>query len=242
MSAPDVDKQDESSSNQVSPLDDDRDKYWQFLSAVDLEWLRSSIDADEKKMRAHVDAIRKEWVQYSLSELPRLTRSTSLFSEHCTSISTVIELLCGLHPISDFSHFPCIRAYLFVKVDVIGLNPIYKEVVEAGKQGDTIYLDFGCCSQSLFRTSLYRAGELTSITNITSQWALTRENSWQMAIQHRTSLLAIYTRSSLISGIGCTTTRPLSRSISLPPMLSISHIHLLHWHLVHPTRSQTSRK
>ena len=60
MSVSDVDKQDESGSSQVSPLDDDRDKYWQFLSAVDLEWLRSSIDADEKKMRAHVDAIRKE--------------------------------------------------------------------------------------------------------------------------------------------------------------------------------------
>ncbi|KAI0084992.1 hypothetical protein BDY19DRAFT_469249 [Irpex rosettiformis] len=101
MSASDIAK-DNDSSAQTSPVD-----YWrQCLTTVDIEWLRSSINADETRMRARVDEIRKEAY--------------------------------------DFSHYPCIRAYFFAKVDVVK-NSIYKEIVEAGKKGDTIYLDFGCC-------------------------------------------------------------------------------------------------
>ena len=41
--------------------------------------------------------------------------------------------------------YPCIRAFHFVNL-MMSRNDIYSTVVEAGKTGDTLFLDLGCCS------------------------------------------------------------------------------------------------
>lgn len=41
--------------------------------------------------------------------------------------------------------YPCIRGFHFVWLMMIK-NKIYPKVVEAGKKGDTVFLDIGCMS------------------------------------------------------------------------------------------------
>lgn len=43
--------------------------------------------------------------------------------------------------------FPCIRGYNFIKLASSKVS-VYRNIVEAGKKGDTIYLDIGCCRES----------------------------------------------------------------------------------------------
>ncbi|KIP09368.1 hypothetical protein PHLGIDRAFT_126378 [Phlebiopsis gigantea 11061_1 CR5-6] len=40
--------------------------------------------------------------------------------------------------------YPCIRAFHFVNL-FMAVNPIYPEVLAAGKAGDTLFIDLGCC-------------------------------------------------------------------------------------------------
>jgi hypothetical protein len=44
--------------------------------------------------------------------------------------------------------YPCIRMFHFVS-QMMAENPAYASVVEAGKKGDTLFLDIGCHSQDL---------------------------------------------------------------------------------------------
>ena len=48
--------------------------------------------------------------------------------------------------VSTVFPFPCIRGHHFVKL-ASNKVPVYTEIVEAGKKGDTIYIDIGCCSK-----------------------------------------------------------------------------------------------
>ncbi|KAI0777724.1 hypothetical protein BD413DRAFT_187497 [Trametes elegans] len=43
--------------------------------------------------------------------------------------------------------YPCIRGFLFVKL-MMSSTPRYPAVLEAGKKGDTYFLDIGCCMGS----------------------------------------------------------------------------------------------
>lgn len=47
--------------------------------------------------------------------------------------------------ISDKYPYPCIRGFHFVNLFMMR-NEIYPGVVEAGKTGDTLFLDLGCMS------------------------------------------------------------------------------------------------
>lgn len=42
--------------------------------------------------------------------------------------------------------YPCIRGFHFVNLFMMA-NPIYPEVLKAGKSGKTVLLDLGCCSE-----------------------------------------------------------------------------------------------
>ncbi|KAL4247361.1 hypothetical protein ABKN59_009016 [Abortiporus biennis] len=59
-------------------------------------------------------------------------------SELKKRIYEVQEIAYKQHP------YPCIRAFHFVNL-FMSVNPIYPEVLQAGKTGQTVLLDLGCC-------------------------------------------------------------------------------------------------
>lgn len=57
--------------------------------------------------------------------------------------------------------FPCIRGYHFIKLASAKVS-VYKDIVEAGKKGDTVYLDIGCCSKLIASIALNRRSAYSS--------------------------------------------------------------------------------
>lgn len=50
---------------------------------------------------------------------------------------------------SEVHAYPCIRLFHFVNL-MMSTNPIYPTVIEAGKSGDTLFLDIGCNSNFFY--------------------------------------------------------------------------------------------
>jgi hypothetical protein len=90
-----------------------------------------------------------------MSFLQVIVRLAVDFSPQCRKLTVNISY-------SEIFPYPCVLSFAFVK-GKLSNHPVYPKILESAKNGDTVFLDVGCCSKCLSLNLLFLSHRDTTI-------------------------------------------------------------------------------